>query len=135
MADRQAIPDYLAKAIESLAGAESELANRRLNNCANRCYYACLQAAIAALLSAGIQARSAGGQIRHEYIQGQFVGQLINRQHRYPTAMRRTLSESMDLRHAADYDPDPVSEIQAHRALRRSREFVEAIRLKVGGSS
>ncbi len=29
---------YLEKAIESLAGAESECANRRYNNCANRCY-------------------------------------------------------------------------------------------------
>jgi uncharacterized protein (UPF0332 family) len=32
---------YLEKAEESLAGAESELANGRYNNCANRCYYAC----------------------------------------------------------------------------------------------
>ena len=30
---------YLDKAIESLAGAESEYANKRYNNCANRCYY------------------------------------------------------------------------------------------------
>lgn len=34
--ERQAIGDYLKKAIESLAGAESELANRRFSNCANR---------------------------------------------------------------------------------------------------
>jgi uncharacterized protein (UPF0332 family) len=45
---------YLEKAIESLAGAESEFANRRYNNCANRCYYAMFQAAIAALMAAGI---------------------------------------------------------------------------------
>jgi uncharacterized protein (UPF0332 family) len=31
----------LKKALESLAGAESEFANARYNNCANRCYYAC----------------------------------------------------------------------------------------------
>ena len=31
---------YLDKAIKSLAGAESEYANRRYNNCANRCYHA-----------------------------------------------------------------------------------------------
>ena len=41
---------FLDKAAESFAGAESELANGRFNNCANRCYYACFQAAIVALL-------------------------------------------------------------------------------------
>jgi len=39
---------FLAKAEESLAGAESEFVNGRYNNCANRCYYASFQAAIAA---------------------------------------------------------------------------------------
>jgi uncharacterized protein (UPF0332 family) len=46
---------FRAKAIESLAGAESEFVNGRFNNCANRCYYATFQAAIAALLRQGIQ--------------------------------------------------------------------------------
>lgn len=32
---------FLAKALESLQGAESELANKRYNNAANRAYYAC----------------------------------------------------------------------------------------------
>lgn len=134
MTDRQAIGDYLKKAAESLAGAESELANRRFNNCANRCYYACFQAAIAALLAAGIQARSSKGQWRHEQVQAQFTGQLINRRKRYPTALRRTLYENM-LRHSADYETHTISEIQAHRALRRSREFVNAVQLKEGGPS
>lgn len=49
---------YLDKAIESLAGAESEYANKRYNNCANRCYYAMFQAAIAALIAAGIRPRA-----------------------------------------------------------------------------
>ena len=35
------INPYLEKAVESLAGAESEYVNGRYNNCANRCYYAC----------------------------------------------------------------------------------------------
>ena len=33
--------NYLEKAAESLAGAESEYVNGRYNNCSNRCYYAC----------------------------------------------------------------------------------------------
>lgn len=36
---------FLAKAEESLAGADSEFVNDRYNNCVNRCYYACFQAA------------------------------------------------------------------------------------------
>lgn len=132
MTDRQASTRYLQKAIESLAGAESELANRRFNNSANRCYYACFQAALAALLEAGIQARSSGGHWRHEQVQAQFVGQLINRRKRYPAALRRALGDNMLLRHSADYDIDAVSEIQAHRAIRRTREFVEAIRKETG---
>ena len=45
---------YLSKAEESLAGAVSEFANSRYNNCANRCYYGCFQAAVSALYSAGL---------------------------------------------------------------------------------
>jgi uncharacterized protein (UPF0332 family) len=40
--------DYLAKAQGSLAGADSELAHRRFNDCARNAYYACFQAAIVA---------------------------------------------------------------------------------------
>jgi uncharacterized protein (UPF0332 family) len=64
---------FLEKAIESLAGAESELANGRYDNCAHRCYYACFQAAIAAFQRAGVHAR--GGQWGHEFVQAEFVRQ------------------------------------------------------------
>ncbi|MDQ3656780.1 MAG: HEPN domain-containing protein [Chloroflexota bacterium] len=132
MTDRQEITSYLQKANESLDGAESELENRRFNNCANRCYYACFQAAIAALLAAGIQTRSPGGHWRHEQIQAQFIGQLINRRRLYPPTLRRALSENMRLRQTADYETSTISEIQAHRAVRRTREFVEAVRKEIG---
>ena len=75
--------NYLDKARESLAGADSEYANGRYNNSANRCYYACFQAAIAALLVAGV--RPAAVQWSHTFVQGQFIGNLINRRKRYAT--------------------------------------------------
>ena len=56
---------YLAKALRSLQGAESEFANKRFDNAANRAYYACFQAALAALSNAGIPIQSdkgGGGQ-------------------------------------------------------------------------
>ena len=126
------VATYLAKALESLEGAESELANRRYNNCANRCYYACFQAAIAALLAEGIQARSTKGHWRHQTIHATFVEQLIKRRRIYPPSLRSVLAELMLLRQDADYETDRVSRKQATRAVRRSREFVEAIRLREG---
>ncbi len=60
---------YFAKAQESLAGAESEFANARYNNCANRCYYACFQGAVSALIRAGIRPRGNPPQWGHSYVQ------------------------------------------------------------------
>jgi uncharacterized protein (UPF0332 family) len=123
---------YLRKALESLAGAESECANRRFSNCANRAYYAAFQAAISALLREHIRSRT-GGQWPHAFVQGEFAGKLINRNRRYPSPLRSTLPDLQTLRSRADYHPDAISEIEVHRGLRRSREFVEAIRSE-GGS-
>lgn len=121
---------YTEKAHESLAGAESEYANGRYNNCANSCYYACFQAAIIALLREGIQPAEGRMQWSHEFVQGRFIGQLINRRKVYPTALHDTLPRNMTLRHTADYSVEQVTETQASRAVRRTRAFVEAI---VGG--
>lgn len=120
-------PDYpfLDKALESLAGAESEFVNGRYNNCANRCYYACFQAAIVALQRAGIRPRR--DQWSHEFVAGQFNGELINRRKLYPTELRGTLERNYTLRQKADYEEDLVTQTEANRALRRTRSFVQAI--------
>lgn len=118
---------YTEKAHKSLAGAESEFANGRYNNCANRCYYACFQAAITALLREGIQPAEGRTQWSHEFVQGRFIGQLINRRKTYPTVLHDTLPRNMTLRHTADYSVEQVTETQASRAIRRARAFVEAI--------
>ena len=128
----QDITIYVAKAEESLRTAESEFAHGRYNSCANRCYYACFQAAIAALLAEGIRAR---GQWSHEFVQGQFVGVLINQRHLYETQLRRVLSDNQNLREKADYRPELVNATQASRALRRTRTFVAAVRQRGGVAS
>ena len=125
----QDITIYLAKADESLRTAESEFANGRYNSCANRCYYTCLQAAISALLREGIRAR---GQWSHEFVQGQFVGVLLNQRKRYDPELRRVLADNQSLRDKADYRAELVTATQAGRALRRSRMFVTAIRQRGG---
>jgi uncharacterized protein (UPF0332 family) len=117
---------FLRKAEESLAGAESELANRRYNNCANRCYYACYQAAVGALFRDGIRP-TGDGQWSHAALQAQFSGLLINRRKRYPADLRDTLSRAFTLRQTADYEVESISEIQAERIIRRTRAFLAAI--------
>lgn len=126
MSDVQHAASYLNNAMESLAGAESECANRQFSNCANRAYYAAFQAAISALVGAGIRPKS-GGQWPHGLVQAEFVGKLINRNRRYSPSLRPMLSTLLALRSRADYEPDAISELEALRGLRRSREFVEQI--------
>jgi uncharacterized protein (UPF0332 family) len=118
---------FLDRARESLAGAESEYVNDRYNNSANRSYYAVFQAAIYALLAAGIRPAGAVDHWGHDYVQAQFVGQLINRRKRYPADLRNTLEQNYRLREAADYRRDPVSEVRAARAARRAETFVATV--------
>lgn len=56
------------------------------------------------------------------------MGQLINRRKQYPAALHDVLARTMILRHTADYAPDQVIELQAYRALKRVREFLQATR-------
>jgi uncharacterized protein (UPF0332 family) len=125
VSEDQVAEKYPRKAIESLSGAQSECAHGRFNICANRAYYAAFQGAIAALMRNGIRAK--GGHRAHTFVQSEFVGKLINRRHLYPPGLRNTLSDLLKLRHRADYRDDTISEMDAIRALRRSREIVDAI--------
>ena len=58
--------DYLAKAHENLAGAESELMYGRSNSCARSAYYACFHAAIAALIQEGLASPEPPGGWGHD---------------------------------------------------------------------
>jgi uncharacterized protein (UPF0332 family) len=120
--------EFLEKAEESFAGAESEYVNTRYNNCANRCYYAAFQAAIAALARAGLRPPGASDQWGHDFLQAQFIRQLINRRKVYPADLRNTLEQNYRLRETADYRRDHVTEVRAARAIRRTEVFLEAIR-------
>jgi uncharacterized protein (UPF0332 family) len=114
-----------------LITAESEFVNGRYNRCANRCYYACFQAAVAALIQEGIRPRGDWG---HDFVQGQFIGLLVNRRKRFGTELRPILVETQELRDRGDYQPSYVTQIQARRALSRTRAFVAAVReRKIGG--
>ena len=125
MSDDQHADLYWRKAIESLAGAESELANERFNNAVNRAYYAAFQAAVTKLLAGGVRTRN--GRWAHTYVQSEFIGKLINRRHRFPSRLRGTLSSLQVLRHDAHYRGATIKRPEANRAVRQSREFVEVL--------
>jgi uncharacterized protein (UPF0332 family) len=118
---------FRVKALESLATAESELANQRYNSCANRCYYACFQAAVALLLREGVRSTSGDGRWSHAAVQSVFAGVLIGRRKLLPSSLRDTLAHTYRLREVADYRRDQVSRVQAERSLRRARELVRAV--------
>jgi uncharacterized protein (UPF0332 family) len=117
--------NYGTRARESLTGAEIAFEGGRLNNCANRAYYAAFQAAIAALLREVI--RSKTDSWPHTFVQSEFAGKLVNRRHLFPSHFRDVLADLQLLRHQADYSDVSVTRAEANQALRRSREFVQAI--------
>ncbi len=119
---------YLEKAIESLAGAESECANRRYNNCANRCYYAMFQAAIAALIAAGIRPTGDRDRWEHEFVQARFAGVLVKRRKLYRSELVAAFNPVQATRLAADYDPGSVGEKEAGRSLAKAAMFVGNVR-------
>lgn len=132
MSERAEADAYRAKAEESLASAEADFAAGRFNSCANRAYYACFQAAIAALLRDGIGPSGRDRQWRHDGVQAQFVGQLINRRRRYPAELRPVLADLQGPRQEGDYSPLTVTRAAASRSLRQARGFVETIRRSGG---
>ena len=119
------IQTFWEKALENISSAASEFANRRYNASANRAYYACFQAAIVALMREGI--RPQGGEWGHAFVQAQFAGKLVTRRTAYPAFLRDTLPRLGELREHADYEATHVSQTLAQRALRRAREFIDAV--------
>ena len=119
--------DYLAKAHENLAGAESELAYGRSNSCARSAYYACFHTAIAALIQAGLASPEPPSGWGHDWVQARFVGQLIQRRKLYPASLRRTSADLLDLRHKADYRVVSVSQRDGQQAVRRAQAFVQVV--------
>lgn len=60
-------------------------------------------------------------------MQAQFAGVLVGRRKRYAAALRTTLMDTLDIRHRADYQPQPITRREAHEALQRARRLVAAV--------
>jgi len=119
--------DYLAKAQENLAGAESELQHGRTNSCVRSAYYACFHAAITALLHAGLTAPDPARGWGHDWGHASFVGQLMQRRKLYPASLRRILPDLLVLWHKGDYRMTHVSQREAQQAVRSAQTFVHVV--------
>ena len=128
-----AMHDYLAKAHENLAGAESELQHDGTNSCARSAYYTRFHAAIAALLQAGLTPPESAKGWGHDWVHVSFVGQLMQRRKIYLANLCRTLPDLLALRHKADYRATHVSQREAQQAVRSAQVLVQAVTAYVQG--
>ena len=128
-----AMHDYLAKAHENLASAESELQHGRTNSCARSAYYTCFHAAIAALLHVGLTAPESARGWSHDWVHTSFVGHLIYRRKFYPANLRRLLPDLLALRHKGDYRATHVSQREAQQAVRSAQILVQAVTAHLQG--
>jgi uncharacterized protein (UPF0332 family) len=124
---------FLDKAHESLEGARREYQGGRYSNSANRSYYAVFQAAIHAILAERIRPPREDDW-DPGWVQGQFIGLLINRRHLYSTDLRQVLPDNYDVRVRADYTARAVTEVLSSRALQRAERFIAAIVQREGRS-
>jgi|FaiFalFF_MnMetaG_3_1042247.scaffolds.fasta_scaffold08444_4 uncharacterized protein (UPF0332 family) len=117
--------------------AESNLRSARLlltageyAPCIGCAYFAAFHAAITALLK-WTDYRSK--EWRHKTVQAEFARLLIHRRKIFPQRMASILSELMDLRHEADYSPEPISSEKARWAVQTASKFLDAVRDAFGG--
>ena len=123
---------FASKAEENIAAAECEYHHGRYNASANRAYYAMFHAAIAALLYRGIN--PPGPRWEHSWVQAAFSEQLIKRRKVYPLKLASDLLAVMSVRDVADYKDAMVSQKRAYRALRRAKQFLETVLVRLGGT-
>ena len=123
--------EWVVKSLQSLGGAESEVANLRYDNAVNRAYYACFQAAVAALLNAGEKPATGQGTRSHAVIQASFVRELIRRRKLYPASLASILPDLYAIRQQADYTTVAVSDIRCRRAVEKARSFVAEVQKRL----
>lgn len=121
--------NWLDKANENLAAAQLCFDHGHFNACANRLYYAMFQASIAALVKHGLLPPHA--QVGHDWLQSNFSGQLIKHRKVFPAHFRFYLYEAYKIRVEADYKLSSVSKKVVAAELKKTSEFINAIKLEV----
>ncbi len=117
--------NYLTKSLNSLTAAQICLENELFDDAVNRAYYAVLRSALAFLARLNFSPRTR--QIHH-WTQSVFPRECVKRRKVMPQRMASYLAQLQNLRDAADYKPEFVSEKTATRAVSKASEFVHIIR-------
>ena len=118
--------DYWAKAEENLEMALFAHQRRKHNVCASRAYYSVLLASIAVLIHF-TDLRAKDNESDHGQVQAELNRRLIMRRKVLPAELGRTPMDLMELRHLADYKPQPVSATEAKRSCDRAKRFLSFI--------
>lgn len=118
--------DYWAKAQENLEMALLAHQRRKHNVCASRAYYSVFLASIAILIRL-TDLRAKDNEWDHAQVQAQLNRRLIMRLKVLPAELGRTPMDLMELRHLADYKPQPVSATEAKRSCDRAKRFLRFV--------
>ena len=118
--------DYWAKAEENLEMALIAHQRRKHNVCASRAYYSVFLASIAALIHL-TDLRAKDNEWDHAQVQAELNRRLIMRRKVLPAELGRTPMDLKELRHLADYKPQPVSATEAKPSSDRAKRFLSFI--------
>ena len=116
---------YLAKAGESLASAEADVAAGRYNSAANRAYYAAFQAVVAALIHAAIRPKT--GNWQHRFVLSQFSGRLVTKRKLLAHDLPALIDELFSLRVTGDYQPLDVPKRDARDAIKAAARVLSEV--------
>jgi uncharacterized protein (UPF0332 family) len=108
----------LEKARRGLAAARLLHENEQYEFAVERAYYVMFYAAEALLLEDGLRLSKHSAVIAA-------IGERFAKTRRVPSHFHRYLIRGQEVRHAGDYDTEPVSEGQSAEQLRRAEEFLE----------
>jgi uncharacterized protein (UPF0332 family) len=119
--------DYWRKAEENLEMALLAYQHKKHNVCASRAYFSVFLASITALIEL-TDLRARDNEWDHGQVQAELNRRLIMRRKVLPADLGRTPMDLMELRHLADYKPQPVSATEAKRACDRAKRFLSSIK-------
>ncbi|TAE33408.1 MAG: HEPN domain-containing protein [Candidatus Kapaibacterium sp.] len=112
---------FLERAKENLDAAEMLLERERFNASANRSYYAAFHAALAALFHFGYKP-----DIDHKPVQASFNSFLIHQRKVFPSDMKSSLLQMLNVRVEADYRTG-IGRKKALAQLKQASQFLQTI--------
>ncbi len=125
----EAVANYWRKAQEALQVAAWAYENGCYNETVSRSYFAVLKAALALLCSLGVVPKET---VRIGYwVQANFARECIHRRKLMPAESASILADLQDWRVRAEYTAEMMSERSARQALKRAREFLDAVQRRL----